>query len=495
MNLLISLLFTFIFSLACANEGTVILPLRAIPENLKVNRLIQVDQVRVARLLSSSLFQIGKNLQLEGKLAKSSYWDKQRKKLHIQLGSATFSDGFQLDADSVISSLSRCIKFGSKNTTSAFTKIKGYQDFISGKSHTLRGLLKEGKNKIAIQTTLFAPLMKENLSSVACSITKPLKKDSHDLLDGAIGVGPYTIANKSKIAIVLKKRFGQGPKNVKFVPTNHYGNFDKLKDNANLILVNSKIENQRGFNSHKNSRLAYWQLSFNNESKPFSNIELRRAISLGLNHKQLALDMEWEKTNLQKGLFPLGMRGFQARNASERNLEKANKILTKSGYSPQKPLKFSLLLSKKKGSEKFLSTWKIAFQGLFVEPSIELIDHKELIKRRGKGEFDLLFHGKDAGSHDPHILLASYLSNSHFNTPRIKNKKCDELIILSLETYEKSERWSYYQKTEQCLLSTYFIIPLATLNSGYALVKKPWKISQKNQYRLNPYDVSNWVKE
>ena len=95
----------------------------------------------------------------------------------------------------------------------------------------------------------------------------------------------------------------------------------------------------------------------------------------------------------------------------------------------------------------------------------------------------------------PISYLPPIFPDSRFNTPRVKNKICDKFIKTALKTHEKPLRWNYYQKAENCLLETNFIIPLATLNSGYALVRKPWKITRKNQYLLNPYDVTYWKKE
>ena len=490
LTLLIALL-----SLCYGNEDSVTLPLRSIPSDLRVDRLTQVDQVRLARLITNSLFEVGENLQLRGELAKKSYWNKEGNKLYVELRQATFSDGDPLSVDLVIDSLSRCIKVGKKSTVSAFQKIEGYQDFISGKTKKLKGLLKEGKRTISIKTTSFAPLMKENLSSVACSIIRSVKENSNDLLNGAMGTGPYMIIKKSDKGISLKKRFGQGPSLIEFISTDQFGNFYELKDKVDLILVDSKIGDKKNFNKHKNSRLASWHLSFNNESRPFNSFELRKAIALGLDYKLLAEEMGWNTHNLQKGLFPLGMRGFQKRSVRSRFLKEANEILEKSGYNKKKPLLFNLLLSRRKNARKSKSIWERAFRGLFVKVSIDLLDQKEAIKRSEMGDFDLVFHGKASGSHEPHILLASYLPNSPFNTPRIRNKKCAQLIERSLQEHDKEQRWNRYQQAQGCLLKTHFIIPLATLNSGYALVRKPWIITRKNQYLLNPYDVTYWKKE
>lgn len=476
-------------------ENKVQLPLKAIPDHLKTDRLIQVDQFRVVALLADSLFEVGKKLQVVGKLAKTSYWDKSRKKLHIELGDVTFSDGSVLDSKSVVNSISACVKSSERNTTSAFTKIKGYKDFIPGKSKSLRGLKILSEKKLSIEVDSFAPLLKENLSSTACSIVKSIKNNSNDLLNGAIGTGPYTLKERSKGHIHLVHRYGKGPKSVLFLPTDNYGDFQKMKGSFNLILVDSNVGDTPGYNKHKNSRLGNWQFSFNNQSPPFNKLELRKAISLGIDYEILLKTFNWEKERLQKGLFPFGMRGFQKRELEDRNLNESIKIFKTFGYTKKKPLIFTLLLSKRKNIESKIKLLERAFSEMPVKVSVKLVAQRDLIKLRNRGKFDILFHGKASGSHDPHIILSSYMSASRFNTPRVKNLKCDELIKKSLQTYDRPLRWSYYKEAENCLLQTYFIVPLATVNGGYALVKKPWRIARKNQYLLYPYFVNEWVKD
>ena len=129
-------------------EKLVVLPIRSIPTHLKIDSLIQVDQIRIARLLAGGLFVMGDKLQIEGNLAKNSYWDKTGKQLHIEIKKVHFSDGSVLDTNSVIKSLLQCISTSHKNTTSAFTKITGYRDFISGKNKNLKGLTQAKKIKL-----------------------------------------------------------------------------------------------------------------------------------------------------------------------------------------------------------------------------------------------------------------------------------------------------------------------------------------------------------
>lgn len=471
------------------------LPLKAIPLDLKIDRLIQVDQFRVATLIASGLFKVGKNLEYEGKLAKNSYWDKDRRKLFIELKDEHFSDGSVLHSEHVINSLKNCIKTSRKNTTSSFDKILGYKEFVSGKTTKLKGLKEIDDHNLVIEAEDYVPLLKEDLTLVACSIIKSIKPGSNNLLDGAIGTGAYRVLRSSKNEIILGRRKGKGPNRVKFFATNDFGNYQKLKDSADLILTESDIGKLKDFNSHRNSRLGNWQLSFNNQKTPFNNKLLRKAISLGIDFDSLYKNMGWEEARLQRGLFPFGMRGFRKRESIKRNLAEANKILKTLGHTNKKPLEFKILLSKKNGTDKVVSIWAQAFKGLNANPTIKVVDQGELIKLRNKGQFNIIFHGKASGSPDPHIILSSYLSDSRFNTPRVKNTRCDFLIRDSIRTHNTYARWEKYKKAEDCLLDTYFIVPLATVNYGLALVRKPWRITRKNQYLLYPYRVDEWEKD
>ena len=352
-----------------------------------------------------------------------------------------------------------------------------------------------GKKGLVIKTTGFAPLIKENLASIACSIVKPIQGHSNDLLDGAVSTGPYILVRKSDRQIELKKRSGTGPEKVIFEATNHFGDFQKLKDKMSLILVDFDPGKTPGFTKHVNSMLGNWQLSFNNEKGKFSNLELRKAITYGINFKHLKEKLDWSEDRLQGGLFPFGMRGFMRRTFDDKNKSKASKILASLGYSQKNPLKFTILMAKGHGSEKAKPIWGEVFGDLPIVSRIELVDQTELVRRRDAGDFEALYHGKAAGSHDPHIILASYLSSSRFNTPRIKNKSCDSKIRHALSEHDHDLRWAHYKDAEKCLLGTYFIVPLATVNSGFALVKSPWRLSRKNQYLLHPYYANEWVRE
>ena len=133
--LFIALIVNLIAAEAFSKES-VTLPLKAIPSHLKVDRIIQVDQFRVVAILADSLFEVGTNLQVEGKLAKKSYWDKNQKTLFIELGNTKFNDGSPLNVQFVIDSISACVKTSEKNTTSALLKLEDIDPLSLGrKSH------------------------------------------------------------------------------------------------------------------------------------------------------------------------------------------------------------------------------------------------------------------------------------------------------------------------------------------------------------------------
>ena len=100
------------------------------------------------------------------------------------------------------------------------------------------------------------------------------------VVNGAIGTGPYVLKEKTRATqlFLAKKLEVSGPGEIRFLATNSFGNFEKLKGAMDLILVNSEIGEVPNFNKHRYSRFGNWQFSFNNQSHPFSDSRLRESI-------------------------------------------------------------------------------------------------------------------------------------------------------------------------------------------------------------------------
>ncbi len=485
-------------SLTVAHAETVAnLPLKAIPTQLPVDRLIQVDESYVAEQIAEGLFDMGEGFQLHPVLAENVSWENGGKILRIKIRSVSFSDNTPVTATEVISSLQSCIKAAESALSVSLQDIVGYSDFASGKTPALAGLKRVSDMEIEIQTVAPSPLLADNLAFSNCFIVKPSKTGSIDLLAGAIATGPYTVKSVAPDSLVLTKRANHYrakdiADKIVFKATDKYGDFQSLKSWANVILAEGDQGEDPAFNRSEYSELGTYQLVLNNSKTPFNKLDVRRAVAKALDIEALSLGMSWQPDRLQAGLFPFGMRGFKQRTLV-RDINGAKALLAQAGFTTKNPLKFSIVMSKSKNTEQEAKLWPKVFSKLPIQVRVELLEQKDLIERRNAGSFDALRIIKSPGSVDGHRLLASYLSNSKFNTPRSKIQRCDSLIRQALKVSVLDERYKIYEQADSCLMANVTLIPLSSVQQGYAYIKKPWKLKRKNRYYLKPYDVSEWI--
>lgn len=470
-----------------------VLPLKGIPKTVALDNLVQVDEAYVGDLLAEGLFDIGEGFQINPVLAESVSWKGDGKILNIKLKEAVFSDGTKVTADDVTRNLLRCIKNAEEALSLALQNVDGYSDFASGKKQTLSGLKKISEHEIEIVTTSPSPLLPDALTFSNCYV---IKGNGTDVLSSAIGTGAYRLQSRTDDKIVLQKRTDYhrenlGPDVVEFRATNSWGDFSKLKEWATLVTVEGDPGPDSNYNKFDSSNLGTYQLVFNNASAPFFNKSVRRAVSLALDFDLLAKELEWSKDRLQAGLFPFGMRGFKKRQGN-RDAAQATRLLRKAGYSAKKPLTFTITIARSKLAETEAKIWPSVFVGVPIVVSVELVDQKALFDRRSAGTYQALRIAKMPGTVDGHRLLTSYLSHSKFNTPRSVLPDCDALIKGSLSIANIDARYEQYEKADSCLMSHSILVPLATIQPGFAFLRKPWVISRKSRYNLRPYNVYRW---
>lgn len=477
---------------ASADELAV-LPLKALPRRVAIDDMVMADEGFVADLISEGLFDIGEGFEVDRVLVDSVSWRKEGRVLRIQLKRALFSDGTEVRADDVMRTLHRCIKNAEEALSFALKNIDGFEEFVSGKSAVLRGLKKISDRELEIETTEPSPLLPDALAFHACGV---IKGASTDLLGGAIGTGAYKLESADADRIVLRKRKdyhreSTGPEVVEFRSTNHWGSYAELKDWATVIKVEGDPGITPGFERFENAELGSYQLAFNNSSGPFSDVRVRRAVAAALDIETLSDKLHWRKDRLQGGLFPFGMRGFKHR-AARRDTALATRLLKEAGYSERRPLKFTITTARSKLSAAEAGAWPRAFPGVPIRVSLEVLEQKELVDRRRRGAFEALRIVKLPGTVDGHRLLTSYLTHSKFNTPRGNTPECDVIIKGSLGIADIDARYKEYEKADACLMARQILVPLASVQPGYVLLKRPWMLTRKSRYTRMPYSVYWW---
>jgi oligopeptide transport system substrate-binding protein len=486
-------------SAVSAESTAVYLPIRAVPDSLDPSNLKVDSASYIFRQVAEGLFAIGEGFQIYPRLAESTEWSTNQRKLTIHLRSAKFSDGSPVDAPAVVQSLTYCIRNAEKTLLVAVRAIEGYDRFAQKKARELSGIHIKSPTEIEIRLSRQAPLLLDDLAQADCHIVKPGPNGTMDLLKGALGSGPYQIKAVSQTEIVLERAKYyytsiNGPEVGIFRQTSDFGRFDRLKSWVTMAALEYQPEPDSAFNEVESSELGSHQLIFNNSKKPFNRADVRRAVALALDYGMLAAKTGWSADTLQAGLVPLGMAGFRKRELGDRDAQiaEANQLLKRAGFSEKHPLKFTLLLSRLPAYQKEAELWPKLFHGAPIQAQVELLDHTARNARLDRGDFQAMRVMKFAGSVEAHRVLSSYLSGSTYNPTRSHEPECDRLTSAAISTTDREDRLKLYEKADRCLVDRTILVPLASIQPGYVLLKKPWQLSRTNRYLLYPYWISEW---
>lgn len=486
-------------SVSAAEPTTAYLPIRAVPNSLDPS-MLKVDSASyIFRQVAEGLFAIGEGFQIYPRLAESTEWSRNQKKVIIRLRDAKFSDGSPVNARAVVHSLSYCIRNAEKTLLVAVRAIEGYDKFVRAKTTSLSGIQIKSDKEIEISLNHHAPLLLDDLAQADCHIVRPALNGSMDLLKGATGSGPYRIKSVTSTEIILERTPNyytsiNGPDVGVFRQTEDFGRFERLKSWVTMAALEYRPKSDSAFTEIEFSELGSHHLIFNNSKPPFNNVNNRRAVALAIDYSVLAEKLEWSPDTLQAGFVPLGMAGFKKREIGDRavRIEEAKKLLRQAGFTERRPLKFTLTLSSLPSYAKEAELWPKLFSGVPIQVHVDVVAHRERNLRQDRGEFQAMRVMKFAGSVESHRIFSSYLTGSIYNPTRSHEPECDRLTAASVSTVDRERRFNLYERIDDCLVNKAILVPLSSIQPGYVLLKKPWQLSRTNRYLLYPYWISEW---
>ena len=466
--------------------------LAQLPIELDVRKVRTVNESRLINLLGVKLFDLDDRVSFSPSLASKFYWKDSGKKLFIELKeNVHFSDSSSVSVHDVISSLVRCIVSSDKTLKSLFKNLTNYEGLIKTKDHS-KTIVQHNKSTIQINLERKSPLILEGLSHSSCSILK--NNTGINLLKGAVSSGPYIVSKVDSSSLVLIKnkffkRRDQRPNKIIFE--------SKMSKNKSDLIIKTTKEKISGYRRYPYHFLGSWYLSLNTQSPNLKNIKLRKVLFELFDKREFLSHLGWPLNLAQKKLIPFGMRGFLVDNLNLKNKKnkQLNKVLRDLGYSKTNKLSLNLLLLRR---ESFLidrEIWSTSFPSELIKLNVEELEYSNYIKKKNKYDYDLVFHGKSPGSIEPHVLLGSYHSNSIYNTSNIIVKTCDDLISSSIKESDLELRYKKYRDAENCVLSLFPVIPIASVKKKYLYIRKPWKLLRRNMFLLYPYKLEEWIKD
>lgn len=488
------------FVVSFAQGQSVNAPVKIIPKAIPIGAIEIADATWVANMVVERLVDLGPSFQILPRLASKVIWVDPGKHLKFLIENRKFSDGSRVQVQDVLDSLQRCTRGAEDVGSLALTKIKGYEEFKSGRSRELAGLFSKSENSLEIVTSDPAPLLLDDLSHEACGIVKSNAEKNTDILKGALGTGPYKVRKSSEKEIKLVKNpnyanYGsmKGPDELTFSATENFGNAKALMPQFDLASGSERIETPE-YRQYPWSKIGSLQLILNSESEIFKNLELRQALYAGIDLQAFAKELHWPESHLQAGNIPYGVPGFKQWKG--RDTKRAVKLLKKNGFTEVKPLVFDLWISKGIDTDIEKRIWATeAFAGLPIRINAKEVKLNEVWEDFSKGRFHAVRITRYPGTIDAHRMLSVFLSRSKFNFGKFNSPACNKLVFDALGKFEYDERVIAYAQADNCLVNEVGILPLTSIPPGFAYVKKPWKLERNSRFSLNPYEFDQWIKE
>lgn len=343
---------TIIFSALCASQvlaqtKELKMALEASPRTFDPRFANDAFSQYVTDLTNCSLTSFDKDGNLIGQLASTWKWVDPKTLVVTLKEGIRYNDGSLLSAEDVVATYSYLQKPGASPLIGAFRKLSSVKS--TGKN-TVEFKLSEADSTFT--DNLFIGIQPKQL------MQEKMISDVKDLKS----CGPFVLskADINEIILVRNEKYSLGPlpklerisiKTVKDERTRfsklEKGELDLTQNNINRDQLkfirkshpNLVIESKEGLN------VTY--LGFNFKDKILANKDVRQAISLGINRKEMVQFLLQGMAEEANGFLTSG-NPYRAVDlpASEYNLKKANELLDKAGFPKKAPnnLRFELTL-------------------------------------------------------------------------------------------------------------------------------------------------------
>ncbi|MBF0578645.1 peptide ABC transporter substrate-binding protein [Erysipelotrichaceae bacterium RD49] len=223
-----------------------------------------------------------------------------------------------------------------------------------------------------------------------------------------------------------------------------------------------------------------YYVSMNTEKEPFTNKDVRKALSL-------AIDREYLANTLMQGTYsPAGnfmgpgwvdINGTDfIENANdgkpyidtenyEANLEEAKKILADAGYPNGEGLPKITYTTNDSDYHKAVAEYlQQAWKELGIDMDVDIVEWASFTPMRRNGDYEVARNGWVGDYTDPSNMLDLLYSTNGNNDGKFKNEEYDKQMDISRTTLDAQERSDALHKAEDILMEEAGCIPLAYYN-------------------------------
>ncbi|MBF0363258.1 MAG: hypothetical protein HQK49_19705 [Oligoflexia bacterium] len=429
----------FIMTISQVYGAVLRVPLRILPEKVDPQKILDISTATVSGQIFETLYDFSSEHTLRPVLATSHSITNNGKTIDIRIREdKRFSDGTTLHAYHVVNMLNRVAQVLKKEIAWAMGDIEGFDDFISGKDKTIRGVSLINKSSIRIK---FAKPFSHFLQTLSSSyFAVGLEKNGK-----WIGTGDYhidTISADKKILILksIKKLPTDAPSEINFIKSEGPEKDIQLLNEQKIDLLSTddlKVVSSSQFKQIKQDYLQAIIMVINHKNHNFLNSENRCNLVRSLRASAVDAGHNWGTMDLR---LPFSKNLFATNDVAKKQQKNTLKIAIVSSESAG--------LFWNSFNDKMLHN----LLGYGYDAKIESHPISTLIKKIKNNDFNVAIYGYLLDYPSPDALFYPLLfSNQQYNFSGFSNKDIDQLLIKSRSVSNKSEQSRYYQQLMQIL--------------------------------------------
>ena len=239
--------------------------------------------------------------------------------------------------------------------------------------------------------------------------------------------------------------------------------------------------------------------NINNKIKPFSNVKIRKALSLTLDRDTICDKIAQGGQIPAAGVVPFGMldeNGKEYRDGSgkllEYNVEEGKKLfaegLAETGFKASDFSKFSILYNTSEAHKKIAQAAQEMWRtNLGIELQLENVDFQVKLDREKAGDYQISRAGWIGDYIDPMTFMDLWVSDGPFNDAKFDNAEFDRLIKESKNTTDQKIRMENMRKAEKILMDNMPVAPVYFYTQPYA--QKPYVTGVFKPLNRYPYFI------
>ncbi|WP_238651933.1 peptide ABC transporter substrate-binding protein [Paenibacillus piscarius] len=293
--------------------------------------------------------------------------------------------------------------------------------------------------------------------------------------------GPFQLQSRSITEIKLVKNpYYYGAATIRLSEVDLLSPLGQKSENATEAFVNGQVDWVGGGNTRidfgyrnrfaENDYLyapyaSTYYYQFNLKQKPFSNINIRKALALAIDQDEMPMAIP------AYGFVPWTLFGSRAQYRAEvsdtafdrSNANKAKELLAKGlkqeGLTALPP--FTVIVNE--GDEHAVFAEMIVQQWnekLGVSATIKLQNWQTVLANLQSGSFQIARTGWTADYNDPATFLNFFRTDSTDNDSGWSNKTYDQYVKQAEQTFDAAKRVQLYTKAEQLLIKEAVMIPV-----------------------------------